>query len=57
MATATTSKAGADGQRFVHYDIGWKGYQTNVIITPASMIHTEVAGNYLEQQRGPAVQV
>ena len=28
MATATTSKAGADGQRFVLYDIGWEGYQT-----------------------------
>ncbi|MBV8556152.1 MAG: Uma2 family endonuclease [Planctomycetaceae bacterium] len=28
MATATTSKAGAHGQRFVLYDIGWEGYQT-----------------------------
>ena len=28
MATATTSKAGADGQRFVLFDIGWEGYQT-----------------------------
>ena len=28
MATATTSKAGVDGQRFVLYDIGWEGYQT-----------------------------
>ena len=36
MATATTSKAGADGQRFELYDIGWEGYQTLLRMTESA---------------------